>query len=279
MGTLIIMNKDPFTHLIIGKAMETHRALGPGLVEEFYHQELVARLVESGVEHESKPRRDLVYRGHVADTFEPDLVFPKRLIPELKALRGEFHPSHFTQLFTYQKFWGIPTGMLFDFGKASLVFKRVAYTPVAANFPSVIVPNVVEKGDFARALLNLLQRTFVDHGLGYPETTWNGLVSAALRAEDIAHRVDPMARITDLGVAALRCIEIEKICALSITALGDGVSAADRATLETCLRWLGLLWGIAIHFGRRSVDVCFVVAPCGKGFPQTRDFVIEDLKA
>ena len=273
------MNKDPFTHLIIGKAMETHHALGPGLVEKFYHQDLVARLVASGVEHESKPRRDLVYRGHVADAFEPDLVFPKRLIPELKALRGEFDPSHFTQLLTYQKFWGIPTGMLFDFGKASLVFKRVAYTPVAADFPSVTVPNVVEKGDFGRTLLNLLQRTFADHGLGYPETTWNGLVSAALRAEEIAHRVNPMARITDLGVAALRCIEVEKICALSITALGDGVSATDRATLETCLRWLGLPWGIAIHFGRRSVDVRFVLAPSGKDSPQIRESADEDLKA
>ena len=272
------MNKDPFTHLIIGKAMETHRALGPGLVEKFYHQDLVARLVAAGIEHESKPRRDLVYRGHVADTFEPNLVFPNRLIPELKALRGEFDPAHFTQLFTYQKFWSIPTGMLFDFGKASLVFKRVAYTPAAADFPPVTVPDAMEKGDFARALLKVLQRTFADHGLGYPETTWNGLVSAALRAEGIVHRVSPTAPITSLGVAALRCIEVEKICAVSITALGDGVSAADRATLETCLRWLGLPWGIAIHFGRCAVDVRLVLAPGRNDFPQIRDSADRDLK-
>ena len=61
------MIKDPFTHQIIGLAMETHRALGPGLVEEFYHQDLVSRLNKSGIEHLSKPRRDLIYRGFVAD--------------------------------------------------------------------------------------------------------------------------------------------------------------------------------------------------------------------
>lgn len=80
--------KDPFTHKIIGLAMETHRALGPGLVEELYHQVMVARLTEHGIDHLSKPRRDLAYRGHVADTFEADLVFPDKLIPELKALRS-----------------------------------------------------------------------------------------------------------------------------------------------------------------------------------------------
>src|SRR5438552_1691764 len=119
------MLKDPFSHQVIGLAMETHRELGPGLIEEFYHQDFVARLKNAGIEHLSKLRRDLVYRGHVADTFEADLVCPGKLIPELKALRGGFDREHFTQLLAYSKFWHIRTGMLFDFGKGSLISKRV----------------------------------------------------------------------------------------------------------------------------------------------------------
>lgn len=94
------MFKDPFTHQIIGLAMATHRDLGPGLNEEFYHQTFVARLRKDGIEHFSKPRRDLVYRGYVADTFEADVVFPGKLIPELKSLRGNFDREHFTQILT-----------------------------------------------------------------------------------------------------------------------------------------------------------------------------------
>ena len=265
------MTKDPFTHLIIGKAMESHRALGPGLQEEFYHQDLVARLLAAGIEHESKPRRDLIYRGFVADTFEPDIVFPRRLIPELKMLRGEFAPSHFTQLLVYQKFWAIPTGMLFDFGKASLVHKRVIYTQAEADFPAVEMPAWISNRAIAVQLLRLGQQCFEDHKLGYRETTWNGIFSAALRAEGIAHTLGPGGIIGNLGTSSLRCIAVGTECALSITALGDGVSAADRATLQTCLHWLGLPWGLALHFGRRTVDACFVRASQRANIPQIQD--------
>ena len=258
-------NKDPFTHAVIGKAMETHSALGPGLNEEFYHQEFSARLGAAGIEHESKPRRDLVYRGFVADTFEPDIVFPQRLISELKALRGGFDPDHFTQIFAYQKFATIPTGMLFDFGKASLLFKRVTFTPATAPFPLVEIPAFVPQREIAGTLLRLAGEIHRDHGLGYRETTYQGLLRATLQAEGIPFSASPSSRIAHLGVASLRCIVVENACAVSVTALGDEVSAADRAALQTCLRWLDLPWGIALHFGRRAVDVRFVMRP--KGVP------------
>ena len=252
------MTKDPFTHLVIGKAMETHSALGPGLIESFYHQDLVQRLVAAGIEHESKPRRELLYRGVVADVFEPDLVFPGRLIPELKALRGDFAPSHFTQLLAYQKCWDIPTGMLLDFGKASLLFKRVAFTSSVAMFPAVQVPTSLEHRDLAIRLIALLQQVNDDIGLGYRESTWQGLTCAAMQSEALQYAVSPSATVGVLGPATLRCILVESHCPLTITALGDGISAADRAILQSCLHWLGLPWGIAAHFGRRNVDVRIV---------------------
>ena len=256
---------SPFTHAVIGKAMETHTALGPGLVEEFYHQEFSARLSAAGIEHESKPRRDLMYRGFLADTFEPDMVFPGRLIPELKALRGAFDPEHFTQILGYLKFHGIPAGMLFDFGKESLIFKRVAFTPVEAAFPVVEVPSFVTGRELAATLLRLCQKIHAAHGLGYRETTCQGLFRAALQAERIPFSGNPTSPIGGWGVAALRCLVVDNACAVSVTALGDEVSAADRTALQTCLRWLDLPWGLAVHFGRRTVDVRFAVRP--KRFP------------
>ena len=255
------MPKDPFSHLIIGKAMQTHSALGPGLVEEFYHQDLVRRLRASGIEHLSKPRFDLIYRGYLADTFEPDLVFPGKLIPELKALRGAFAPFHYTQVFGYLKAWQISVGLLMDFGKASLDPVRVRFDPVQAEFPAVLIPPSLAKSALTRQLIEILSRMHADIGLGYRETTWHGLFQSALQAEGLTFISAPQVPISNQGLASLRCILVENACAVSITALGDGVSAADRAVLQTNLRRLSLPWGIAAHFGRRKLDIRVIQAP------------------
>ncbi|MDZ4402841.1 GxxExxY protein [Prosthecobacter sp.] len=255
------MIKDPFTHQIIGLAMETHRALGPGLVEEFYHQDLVARLNKSGIEHLSKPRRDLMYRGFVADTFEADLVFERRLIPELKALRGEFAPEHFTQLLSYSKFWRICTGLLIDFGKPSLYPKRVIYTSKTGVFPDVRIPNFVTDPELARGLVRIADQCLADIAFGYRETTWTGLLSAALRAEQLPFVVNPAVSVPEVGTTSLRCFVINNQAAITVTALGHEVTAIDRACLQTYLRLLGLPWGISFHFGKSKADLKFVSAP------------------
>ena len=255
------MTKDPFTHQIIGLAMETHRSLGPGFVEVFYHQDMVERLTKAGVEHFCKPRRDLVYRGHVADTFEADLVIPGKLIPELKALRGTFAPEHFTQLLTYAKFWRIRTGMLLDFGKPSVVFKRVIYTSRTGNIPDVPTPKFVTDHQLAGKLVQLAGRCLADIGFGYRETTWCGLMSAAFRAEQIPFTINPTVIVPKTGVSSLRCFVINDQAAITITALGHEVTAIDRACLQTCLRWLDLPWGICFHFGKANADLKFVSNP------------------
>ena len=241
--------------------MKTHSALGPGLGEEFYHQNFVSRLLQAGIEHLSKPRRDLVYRGHVADTFEADIVIESQLVTELKALRAGFAAEHFTQLINYNKFWRIPIGLLLDFGKASLIKQRVICTSRTATLPSVIWPGFVANKYLAEQIFKLAASCLSDIGLGYHETTWIGLMSAAMRAEGMAFITNPNVEIPSLGRASLRCLVIENQCVVTISALGQDVSAADRATLQTYLRWLHLPWGIAFHFGREQTDLRIVSHP------------------
>ena len=185
--------RDPITHRFIGHAMKVHSLVGPGLNEEIYHQELVAALTAAGIPHLSKPRRDHVYRGIVADTFEPDFVIEDHFIPELKSLRGKFSAEHLVQVFCYCKFWRLRTSLLVDFGKQSLIWER------------------------------LLCRSH-----------------------------------TGVTIASL---VIEDTCAVLVTALNDGINAADRAILQTHLRWLKLDWGIVFHFGKTTADLCFVRRP------------------
>ncbi len=94
---------DPITRAFIGHAMKVHSLVGPGLDEEIYQQELAAALTVAGIAHLSKPRRDLVCRGIVADTFEPDFVIENHFIPELKCLLGSFAGEHMVQAFFLQQ--------------------------------------------------------------------------------------------------------------------------------------------------------------------------------
>jgi GxxExxY protein len=263
------MTKDPLTHEVIGHAMKVHSDLGPGLGEEFYHQELSSRLSRAGIEHLSKPRRELTYKCHVADTFEPDIVIENQLVTELKALRAGFVAEHFTQLLNYNKFWRIPTGLLLDFGKASLIKQRVIYTSRTTTFSRVEWPGFVTNKNLAETVHNLACECLGDIGLGYHETTWIGLMSSALKAKEMAFVINPIVAIKSLGRASLRCLVIENQCVVTITALGQDLSAADRATLQTCLRWLDLPWGIALHFGREKTDIRVVGHPTKREiFPQ-----------
>ena len=258
------MVRDPLTHALIGLAMKTHGALGPGLGEEFYHQDFVSRLLQAGIKHLSKPRRELVYRGHVADTFEADIVIEGQLITELKALRAGFAAEHFTQLLGYNKFWRIRIGLLLDFGKASLIKQRLIYTSRTAPFPNVTLPGFVTNRSLAEQIFNLASSCLSDIGLGYRESTWIGLMSAALKAEGLSFVTNPSVDLPSLGRASLHCLVIENQCVVTITALGQDVSAADRATLQTYLRWLHLPWGIAFHFGREQTDLRIVSHPISK---------------
>lgn len=265
--------KDPFTYQIIGLAMKSHRDLGPGLDEEFYHQDLAANLRGSGIEHLSKPRKDLIYKGCVADTFEADLVFPGNLVAELKALRQDFHPEHLTQALCYCKFWRIQTGMLFDFGKASLIHKRIVYTSRTDKFPTPDIPRFVRDRELAENLIELADQAVSEIGLGYRPMTWTGIMCAAMQSARLPFAVNPSAPIAKLGTTELPCIAVNSEAALSISALGDQVTAMDRARLQTCLKWLELPWGLCLHFGKDKVDLRFVSHPESEkqicGFPES----------
>jgi GxxExxY protein len=254
--------------------MRVHRELGPGLDEIFYHELLSAHLKAAGVEHLFKPRQALVHRGRTADVFEPDIVLPSRLIPELKVLWTGFAPENYVQLKSYLKFWKIPVGLLFDFGKESLIHERFVFTdvpapPVDAAAWAQQAPAFVEDAALARALCSCVARIAGEYGLGYRDTTYRGLLTADLLAEGVGCVPDPTAIVRSagrpLGEAKLRCLAVENRCAVLVLALRTEIHAADRAILQSCLRHLGFKWGLAVHFGKKQVELRWVSAPRSQG--------------
>ena len=260
---------DDLSYETIGKAMEVHRRLGPGLDELFYHELLAHRLQAAGIQHEYKPRGKLVHKGIVADEFEADLLVGDKLVIELKVLGEGFHPEHLLQIMCYQKFWQRPIGLRFDFGKESLFHKRIAYTPTKPDWsPSDVLatpPAFVSDRDTLAMVAESIRVIAGTYGLGYRASTYRGLLHAGLGATGTPIVRQPTVTVPAEGLssqqAQLDCIVVNGRCAINVTALQELQRAADRAILQTCLRLLNLPWGLVVNFGKQQIETQFACAP------------------
>ena len=120
--------RDPYTHAIIGAAMEVHRELGCGFLETVYQEALALEMAERDILFEREVALPVFYKGHRLDTsYRPDFICFEKIIVELKAiskLTGVEEP----QIINYLKATGSECGLLLNFGLTSLEYKKFIYT-------------------------------------------------------------------------------------------------------------------------------------------------------
>lgn len=260
---------DRCSYAAIGLAMETYRELGPGLDELFYHELLFTKLKAAGIPCRYKPKGQLIHHGKVVDVFEADLIVGEELVLELKVLWDGFAPCHYTQIICYLKHWKLPAGLLFDFGKESLVHKRVVYTPKPFNLAGAdlvcTAPAFIGDSEVFNVLSNSIARVIGQFGLGYRDTTYRGLLAAELQAAGLSIEGEPSVIVSVANQpgrsAKLACLVLPGVCAISVAALRDAHQAADRAILQTYLKHLKLPWGLAVNFGKQRLSWQFAVRP------------------
>lgn len=117
------MQDDPLTRMVIGCAMQVHSTLGPGFLESVYEHALAHELRKKGLVVGEQQPIDVYYDGVVVGHFVADILLPGRLIVELKAVQA-LNEMHEIQLVNYLVATGIDTGLLINFGAASLDFRR-----------------------------------------------------------------------------------------------------------------------------------------------------------
>jgi GxxExxY protein len=116
--------RDPRTFAIIGAAMEVHRELGCGFVEPVYHDALAVEFTGRGIPFVSKPKLVVRYKTFVLEShYIPDFIGHTEVIVELKAL-ASLSGVEDSQVLNYLKATGLRTGLLLNFGAASLTHKR-----------------------------------------------------------------------------------------------------------------------------------------------------------
>lgn len=121
------MEINQITEIVIGKAIQVHRNLGPGLLESAYKECLYYELIEAGLNVEKEKAMPLVYQKVKLECgYRVDLFVENQIIVELKAV--EFlNDVHLAQTLTYLKIANRQTGLLINFNVSKLTdgIKRV----------------------------------------------------------------------------------------------------------------------------------------------------------
>ena len=103
------------TEMIIGAAIEVHRALGPGLLESAYETCLAFELAQRSLKVEQQKPLPVVYKEVKLDCgYRLDLLVEKAVIVEVKSV-DHLAPIHQAQLLSYLKLSGCKVGLLINF--------------------------------------------------------------------------------------------------------------------------------------------------------------------
>jgi GxxExxY protein len=114
------MTDTELTHEIIGAAIDVHRELGPGLLENVYEECLCYELAQHGIQFEKQQPIPVVYKGAKLDCgYRADIVVGGRVIFEIKAIAA-VAPIHDAVMLTYLRLSGCKIGLLINFHSALL---------------------------------------------------------------------------------------------------------------------------------------------------------------
>ncbi|MFA5299646.1 MAG: GxxExxY protein [Lutibacter sp.] len=109
------MTENEISRIIIGKAIEVHRELGPGLLESAYQECLYYELQISGLMVKKEIALPIRYKEIKLDHgYRIDLLVEDKVVIELKTV--EFLSEvHTAQILTYMKLWNYKLGLLLNF--------------------------------------------------------------------------------------------------------------------------------------------------------------------
>lgn len=112
------------TYEVIGCAMEVHRKLGPGLREKPYENALVIALRSKNIKTDQQRAYPIKYDGQIVGDCVPDLTVSDEILIEVKSIENLGDPE-IAQLLNYLRISGHKTGLLINFKKPKLEWKRI----------------------------------------------------------------------------------------------------------------------------------------------------------
>src|SRR5436190_5939372 len=111
------------TQHIIGAAFEVYNLLGYGFLERVYQRALQAELLRRGVPAEIEHRITVLYKNINVGDYSADLFVQGKVVVELK-VSAEYNSEDEAQLLNELKATGIKVGLLINFGRRKVEFRR-----------------------------------------------------------------------------------------------------------------------------------------------------------
>ena len=109
------MTENEISSIALGKSIEVHKQLGPGLLESAYQECLYYELINEGLKVEKEKALPIVYKEIKLDHgYRIDLLIENKVVIELKTV--EFLTDvHTAQILTYMKLGNYRLGLLLNF--------------------------------------------------------------------------------------------------------------------------------------------------------------------
>jgi GxxExxY protein len=120
------------TQKIIGCAMKVHSQLGSGFPEVIYQRCLGIELANINLLFATEQSREIFYLGNCVGSRRLDLLVEGKVLVELKAVT-EVEPAFYVQVVNYLRVFELEVGLLLNFGKSSLEFRRLVNSRLPAK--------------------------------------------------------------------------------------------------------------------------------------------------
>ena len=114
------------TGKIIGAAFEVHDQLGYGFLERVYQRALQVELLRRDATAELEKRVQVFYKGTVVGDYDIDVLVDSSVAVEVK-VAPQYDKCDEAQLLNELKATGLKVGMLVNFGRTKVEYKRLVF--------------------------------------------------------------------------------------------------------------------------------------------------------
>ena len=119
-----ILMEGELTEKILGAAFKVQNTLGAGFLEKVYENALTIELRKCGLAVEGQKAFPVRYEGTVVGDYQADLVVSAKVVVECKAV-SNLDSVHEAQLMNYLKASGLRVGLLINFARPKLQYRRL----------------------------------------------------------------------------------------------------------------------------------------------------------
>ena len=111
-------------YAVVGCALAVLKGLGHGLLEKPYENAMAVELGLHGIPFQQQPRFAVTYKDVQVGEYVPDLITHEQIVVDTKVI-DRITTHELGQMMNYLKITGLKVGLILNFKRAKLEWKRV----------------------------------------------------------------------------------------------------------------------------------------------------------